>query len=245
MKIDFDGKRMMVVGAASGIGAATVRCLSACGARVWAADIVCTAMPASYRALKIDVTNEASVRAAFAQVGSEGPLHGLIYVAGGVLGQSAKPLEQVTLEDWQRIVDVNLNGAFLCAREAVGGMKRQGVGRIVVVSSGAGLAASLTDMQSYCAAKHGEVGLVKQLARELAPFGVTVNSVAPGFIVSGPDAERQWTSWSSARQEAYMSTRAGKRMGTPDDIAYSIAFLASDYASWITGQTLPVTGAPI
>jgi 3-oxoacyl-[acyl-carrier protein] reductase len=195
--------------------------------------------------LKIDVTDEASVRAAFGEATRDTPLHGLVYVAGGLLGQRAQPLEQVSLAAWRRIVDVNLNGAFLCAREAVAGMKQSGTGRIVVVSSGAGLAASLTDVQSYCAAKHGEVGLVKQLGRELAPFGITVNSVAPGFIVSGPDAERQWASWTAERQQAYLATRAGKRIGTPDDIAAAIVFFASDQASWITGQTLPVTGSPL
>jgi 3-oxoacyl-[acyl-carrier protein] reductase len=195
--------------------------------------------------VKIDVTDEVSVRAAFREATRDTPLHALIYVAGGLLGQRAQPLEEVSLDAWRRIVDVNLNGAFLCAREAVAGMKQSGTGRIVVVSSGAGLAASLTDVQSYCAAKHGEVGLVKQLGRELAPFGITVNSVAPGFIVSGPDAERQWASWTAERQQAYLATRAGKRMGTPDDIAAAIVFFASDQASWITGQTLPVTGSPL
>src|SRR5262249_28716073 len=164
---------------------------------------------------------------------------------GGVRGQWKKPLESGSPAEWHAIVDANLTGAFLCVQAAAPGMKRAGRGRIVTISSRAGLATSLTGIQSYAAAKHGQVGLVKQLAQELGPFGINVNSVAPGFMATSPDYERQWASYTPEFRAAFAGNIAMRRMGTPQDIAYAVMFLASDYASWITGQVLPVTGSPL
>jgi 3-oxoacyl-[acyl-carrier protein] reductase len=162
-----------------------------------------------------------------------------------VRGQTAQPIEGVSPQDWDAIVDANLTGAFLCARAVAPGMKRAGRGRIVTISSRAGLVTSLTGIASYAAAKHGQVGLVKQLAQEFGPFGINVNSVAPGFMATSPDYERQWASYSPEFRAAFAERIAMRRMGTPEDIAYAAMFLASDYASWITGQVLPVTGSPL
>ena len=93
--------------------------------------------------------------------------------------------------------------------------------------------------------QHGQVGLVKQLAQELGPFGITVNSVAPGFMATSPDYERQWNSYSEEFRRAFADRIAMRRMGRPEDIADAVLFLASDRASWITGQILPVTGSPL
>jgi len=180
-----------------------------------------------------------------ASAAREGAIDVLVYVAGGVRGQSAQPVERVSAEDWRAILDANLTGAFLFAKAVAPGMKRAGSGRIVTISSRAALATSLTGIQSYAAAKHGQLGLVKQLAQELGPFGVTVNSVAPGFMPTSPDYERQWAGYDAAFQAQLLDRTAMRRMGTPEDIAYAVLFLASDYASWITGQVLPVTGSPI
>ena len=169
----------------------------------------------------------------------------LVYVAGGVRGQTAQPIEGVAPQDWHAIVDANLTGAFLCARAVAPGMKRAGRGRIVTISSRAGLVTSLTGIASYAAAKHGQIGFVKQLAQELGPFGINVNSVAPGFMATSPDYERQWASYSPEFRAAFAEHIAMRRVGTPEDIAYAVMFLASDYASWITGQVLPVTGSPL
>ena len=169
----------------------------------------------------------------------------LVYVAGGVLGQLPKPLEEVTPEEFAGIVDANLKGCFLFARAVAPGMKKAGGGRIVTISSRAGLATSLTGIQAYASAKHGQVGLVKQLAQELGPFGITVNSVAPGFMATSPDYERQWNSYSEEFRRTFADRIAMRRMGRPEDIADAVLFLASDHASWITGQTLPVTGSPL
>jgi 3-oxoacyl-[acyl-carrier protein] reductase len=155
-----------------------------------------------------------------------------------------QPLENVTLEKWQAIFDVNLKGAFICSQAVAPGMKQAGSGRILIISSGAGLGVSLTGIQAYASAKAGQIGLVRQLAHELGPFGITVNSVAPGFIRSNPTSERQWEAMGPEGQQRLVDSVPMKRPGRPEDIAHAVMFLVSDYASWISGQTLSVNGGP-
>jgi 3-oxoacyl-[acyl-carrier protein] reductase len=251
--IEFSNRRVMVTGAARGIGRAIVNAFAERGATVWAGDllteeIVPLAGPSGngmVHTAHLDVTDPASIERFVAMAAGDGAVDVLVYVAGGVRGQTAQPVEGVTPEDWHAIVDANLSGAFLCVRTVAPGMKRAGRGRIVTISSRAGLVTSLTGIASYAAAKHGQVGLVKQLAQELGPFGINVNSVAPGFMATSPDYERQWASYSPEFRAAFAERVAMRRMGTPEDIAYAVMFLASDYASWITGQVLPVTGSPL
>jgi 3-oxoacyl-[acyl-carrier protein] reductase len=251
MLIEFTGKCILVAGAARGIGHAISRAFANHGGRVVAADLLTDQMAdlvASDNssngivAHKVDVTDPASIDSL---VQSGGPFDVLVYVAGGIRGQRPKPLEQVTAEAFRDIVDVNLTGCFLLAKAVAPGMKAKKSGRIITISSRAGLATSLTGIQSYAAAKHAQIGLVKQLASELGPFGITVNSVAPGFMATSPDYERQWASYSDAFRQEFVERTAMRRMGTPDDIAHAVLFLASDFASWITGQVLPVTGSPV
>ena len=251
MLIRFDGRTAIVAGAARGIGQAIVRSLASDGARVIACDLLVDELKAiagrvdgggEVIAAKVDVTDENSIGEV---VRSAGATDILVYVAGGVRGQKPQPLEEVSTDDFDAIVAVNLKGAFLFAKAVAPGMKAKGQGRIVTISSRAGLATSLTGIQSYAAAKHGQIGLVKQLAQELGPFGITVNSVAPGFMATSPDYERQWNNWPAAFRDNFVNTIAMRRMGTPQDIANAVTFLASDNASWITGQTIPVTGGPL
>jgi 3-oxoacyl-[acyl-carrier protein] reductase len=122
------------------------------------------------------------------------------------------------------------------------GMKRAGGGRIVNISSGAGLGVSLTGIQAYAAAKAAQIALTRQLAHELGPFQITVNNVAPGFVRSNPSTERQWQSYGDPGQAALLARIALRRLGTPADIANAVLFLASDYAGWITGEVLSVAG---
>jgi len=245
MLIRYDGKRVIVAGAARGIGRAIVRAFAADGADVLACDRLVDELEAGerIRALTVDVTDPASIDAVVAATG--GRVDVLVYVAGGVLGQQPRPIEEVAPDDFSAIVDANLKGCFLFARAVAPAMKRAGGGRIVTISSRAGLATSLTGIQAYAAAKHGQVGLVKQLAQELGPFGITVNSVAPGFMATSPDYERQWNSYSEAFRQNFADRIAMRRMGKPEDIADAVLFLASERASWITGQILPVTGSPL
>ena len=110
----------------------------------------------------------------------------LVNYAGGVLGQVGQPIEEVSVEDWHSIVAVNLSGAFLMARAVAPAMKAQRYGRIVNISSGAGRSVSLTGIQAYASAKAGQIGLTRQLAHELGPWGITVNNIAPGFVLEQP-----------------------------------------------------------
>src|SRR6201991_235326 len=250
MLIRFDGRTAIVAGAARGIGQTIAQSLAHEGARVIACDLLIDDLApiagpveggGEIIAAKVDVTDEASVAEVVRQAGSADIL---VYVAGGVRGQRPRPLEEVSADDFDAIVDANLKGAFLFIKPAAPGMKTKGTGRIVTISSRAGLATSLTGIQSYPAAKHGQIGLVKQLAQELGPFGITVNTVAPGFMATSPDYERQWNSYGEAGQKALVERIPMRRIGDPDDIAYATLSLASDYASWITGQVLPVSGTP-
>jgi 3-oxoacyl-[acyl-carrier protein] reductase len=251
MLIRFDGHTAVVAGAARGIGQAIARSLAGDGARVIACDLLVDELATfagrvdgggEVIAAKVDVSDENSIGEI---VRAAGAADILVYVAGGVRGQKSRPLEEVSADDFDAIVDANLKGAFLFARAVAPGMKAKGRGRIVTISSRAGLVTSLTGIQSYAAAKHGQIGLVKQLAQELGPFGITVNSVAPGFMATSPDYERQWNNWPAAFRDNFVNTIAMRRMGGPQDVANAVTFLASDNASWITGQTIPVTGGPL
>jgi 3-oxoacyl-[acyl-carrier protein] reductase len=180
----------------------------------------------------------------FAQdvVATEGRLDILALAAGGVRGQVGRAIEEVSEEDWRVLFQGNVDGAFWLAQRAVPHMKRAGYGRIVTISSGAGLRPSLTGIQAYAAAKHALVGLTKQLSWELAPHGVTVNSVAPGFVLSNPATQRQWESYGPEGQKRLVDSIHTKRLGTPEDIANATLFFASEAAAWITGQVLSVDG---
>jgi 3-oxoacyl-[acyl-carrier protein] reductase len=159
-----------------------------------------------------------------------------------VCGQVGHPLEEVSGQDWHAVVDANLTSTFLCTRAVVPGMKRRGWGRIVNISSGAGRTVSLTGIQAYASAKAGQIGFTRQMAHELGPFGITVNCIAPGFILSNPTTERQWASYGEAGQRALVEGIATRRLGKPEDIANGVLFFVSERSSWVTGQTISIDG---
>jgi 3-oxoacyl-[acyl-carrier protein] reductase len=128
------------------------------------------------------------------------------------------------------------------AQAAAAGMKKRKYGRIINISSGAGLGISLTGIQAYASAKAGQIGLTRQLAHELGPWGITVNNVAPGFVRSNPTTERQWDAMGEEGQARLLQNIALKRLGLPEDIAAMVMFFASDYAGWISGQVISVDG---
>lgn len=236
MSFDFSSRRVLVSGAARGIGSAICASFSAAGAQVVGTDIL--AAP-DLRAL--NVTDEASIAAL---VADEADFDIYVHVAGGVLGQHKRAIEDVPVADWDAIYDVNVRGSFLVSRALVPGMKRRGGGKIVNISSGAGLGVSLTGIQAYASAKAALIGLTRQLGHELGPFSINVNAVAPGFLRTSPDYERQWQSYGEDGQKAMIEEIPLRRLGEPEDVANAVMFLASPFASWITGQTLSVSGGP-
>lgn len=246
MSEEFADKVVVVTGAAQGIGGEIVRAFP--GAIVWALDIdeariEALARQSGARAAVLDVSNEAEIQALVGRIVAEdGRIDILVHCAGGVRGQVARPIETIPEPDWHAIMAVNATGAFLMAKHVAPVMKSQGSGRIVTISSGAGLRPSLTGIQAYTAAKHALVGLTKQLAHELGPFGITVNSVAPGFVLSNPATERQWESYGPEGQKRLVDGVFTRRLGTPADIAWAVQFLASERSSWVSGQVLSVDG---
>jgi 3-oxoacyl-[acyl-carrier protein] reductase len=223
-----DGRSAVVTGTAHGIGAAIAAALAADGALVHGVDKD-----------QADLTDPAAVADFFAGVGA---VDILVNNAGGVVGQVGQPLEDVTVEAWHAVVDANLTSAFLCTRAVVAGMKARRQGRIINISSAAGLGTSKTGIQAYASAKAGQIGFTRQMAHELGPFGVTVNCIAPGFILSNPTTQVQWDSYGAGGQRELVAGIALRRLGQPEDIANGVRFFAAEASGWVTGQTIAIDG---
>ena len=222
------GKTAVVTGTAHGIGAAIAEALRGDGAAVHGVDKDA-----------VDLTKPAAVREFFAGLGG---VDILVNNAGGVCGQVGRPLEEVADSDWHEVVAANLTSTFLCTRAVVPAMKARRWGRIVNISSAAGLSVSRTGIQAYASAKAGQIGFTRQMARELGPFGITVNCIAPGFIRSNPTTERQWEAYGEEGQRELVQGIAMRRLGEPADIANGVRFFAAERSSWVTGQTISIDG---
>ncbi|ABM59274.1 short-chain dehydrogenase/reductase SDR [Verminephrobacter eiseniae EF01-2] len=248
MQIDFKNETVAVSGAAVGFGRSIALRFAALGASVYACDIHDEAM-AGLRAHgvvtdRVDLCHREEARDWIKTVEAHaaGVLSVLVNNAGGVAGQTNKPIETVADPDWDRVIAINLGATFALSQAAAAGMKNARAGAIVNISSGAGLRASLTGVQAYCAAKHGILGLTRQLAHELGPFGVRVNAVAPGFARTNDASEAQWVAMGAEGQAALLNRIHLRRLVCADDIADATVFLASRYSSMITGQILSVDG---
>lgn len=250
MSADLDGKVALVTGAGSGIGRATAELLAAKGAAVVVADVneasaaeTGELIGASERVAVVgaDVADTVSVERMVALAGERfGRLDYACNVAG--IAPDAKPFIDHTLEEWQRVIDVDLTGVFLCMQHELRLMVAQGHGAIVNVSSGAGVVAAPGQPQ-YTAAKHGVLGLTKQAAQEYASAGIRVNAVLPGQTETVP--MRAYLDAQPDGGERALRRMPMGRMATPAEIAESIVWLCSDASSYVSGVSLLVDGGQI
>jgi 3-oxoacyl-[acyl-carrier protein] reductase len=222
------GRTALVTGTAHGIGAAIAEVLAEEGATVHGVDKA-----------ELDVTDPVAV-AAFAK--GIDRVDVLVNCAGGVVGQVHEPIEDVTDEGWATVVDANLTSTFVMTRAVAAGMKEAGWGRIVNISSGAGRSVSLTGIQAYTSAKAGQIGFTRQMAHELGPYGITVNCIAPGFVLSHPSTQKQWDSYGPDGQAELVQGIALRRTGAASDIANGVRYLTSEWAAWVSGQVLSIDG---
>jgi 3-oxoacyl-[acyl-carrier protein] reductase len=246
-----DGRAAVVTGAASGIGAATARTFAEAGADLvlgWFAgdphdvEPVVRAVEERGRrclAVEADVAETAAAeRLVAAAVDTFGRLD--VVVANAAIAREV-PAAELDDEHWRRLLEVDLAGVFRCFRAALPSMTRAGWGRLLATSSVAGAVQGWSRHVHYTAAKAGIVGLVRGLALEVAPHGITVNAVAPGVIVT-PQSLDPVNSLGPEGVEAFAQRVPVGRNGRPEDIAAAFLYLASEEASFLTGQTLVVDG---
>lgn len=245
-----EGKAVMITGAASGIGEATAKEAAAEGAKLMLCDVdsekgaaVAAAIgeAATYR--DCDVTNETAVQAAVeATVAELGGIDGAFNCAGilGVIGN----IGELPLDGWKQLIDVDLNGVFLCTKHEVNAMSADGGGSILNMASAAGLI-GWPGASGYVAAKHGVVGLSKAAALEYAPQGIRVNSLCPSYVLTPMVEKDLFEDTLGNDEELIAAARANHPIGRfaqPSEIAAAAVFLLSDKASFITGTAMPVDG---
>jgi NAD(P)-dependent dehydrogenase (short-subunit alcohol dehydrogenase family) len=251
----FADRVAVITGGADGIGRATAVLLAKEGAKVVAVDIE----PQSLRELELNIradggsctTFEADVldaqaveRLANFVVGEFRRADILVNSVGGstVIPDSGARLDSMTLDEWERVLSVNLRGTFLCCHAVIPHMKRQGSGRIVNLSSIVARGMSPRTNAAYTSCKAAITAMTRKLAIELGPFGITCNATAPGVTVTKRMRERLLDSRSESEVQSMVDAIPLRRFATPEDQAKVIAFLASDDAAFVSGQTIEVTG---
>jgi 3-oxoacyl-[acyl-carrier protein] reductase len=243
----FEGKTALVTGGARGIGAATAARLASEGANVVVADFDEagareTASTFDGLAVRCDVTSRDEVEAAVDAAVAHGGALDILVTCAGIIRDNM--LFKMTDEDWDAVIDTHLRGSFLAVRAAQKRMVEQKSGKIVLISSTSAL--GNRGQTNYSTAKAGLQGMTKTLAIELGPFNVNVNCVAPGFIATAmtqQTAERMGVPFEQF-VDAVAAQTPLRRVGQPEDVAGTIAFLCSDDASYVSGQVIYVAGGP-
>ena len=241
MKLDFTGKSVIVTGGTRGSGRAVASAFAGAGAKVVisgrnaeTAASVAAEIDGDVHGLALDISDSASVSEFFPAAQE---ILGGVDVLVANAGITRDKLVMATRDDdWDDVISTNLRGTFLCAREVIRPMIKSRSGRIIAITSIIGLTGN-PGQGNYAASKAGVIGFVKSLAQEVASRNITVNAVAPGMITTDMSADI-----SEKAREAIEGRIPAGRSGTPDEVAASVMFLASEQASYITGETLRVDG---
>jgi NAD(P)-dependent dehydrogenase (short-subunit alcohol dehydrogenase family) len=243
---DLSGRVALVTGAGQGVGAGIARQLAASGATIAVNDLeeararetaaALVASGARAEAFAFDVSDFASVDAGVGAIEKGlGPVAILVNNAGVPAGMGMTKFRETNPEDWRPYIDINLYGVMNCCKAAIDGMCERGFGRVITISSGAGVTGVGIGVASYGAGKGGGLSFMRHLALETASSGVTANCVALGLMNNVPEA---------AVPALAASIPVG-RLGTPDEVGAFCVYLASDEASWMTGQTLQLNGGSV
>jgi 2-hydroxycyclohexanecarboxyl-CoA dehydrogenase len=225
-----DGRVAVVTGSSSGIGRGVADTLAALGCRVAGIDL--SAEPSSpHVSFAGDVSDEGDVDACFSRIERDlGPAELLVTCAGIF---EPTPIAELSAERWRQTLEVNLTGTFLCARRALPSMRERGFGRIVTISSGAGIDGGTEACAHYAASKGGVIALTKSLSKEVARDGVNVNVVAPRVVR---------TPMIAGMEDELLPQIPVGRLGEPDDVAGAVAFLCSSHAGYVTGEVFVLNG---
>jgi 3-oxoacyl-[acyl-carrier protein] reductase len=249
-RVNFTDQVVLITGAGRGIGKALAIAFAQAGARVAVNDInpdTCaqtadelSALGGQALACQADVANKLAVQSMLIDIEDRwGRIDVLINNAGV---EPHKPIVQLDEWDWNRTIDVNLKGAFLCAQSVGRMMQQQGGGVIVNIASIAGRAAGLRDRSAYVASKTGLIGFTKECAREFAAYNIRVNAVCPGVIITEMTAPLREN---EAQMKKWLEDIPLGRLGDPDDVTGLVLFLCSDAARYITGQAINVDGGKV
>ena len=240
------GKVALVTGAgsATGLGNAIARALATAGAEVVLSDVDidgatrnAAAIGAAGRAIFMDVRDESSVQAAVHDIG---PVDILVNNAGVT---QRVPIWELSTDDFDRLLSINLRGGFVCLRAVVAGMMARGWGRVIWISSVAGRqGGGIIGTAHYAASKAGVIGLCQAAARELGPYGITSNAIAPGFILTGIATKALDAGQEAEIDRNISATAPVRRSGIPEDVANAALFLASVEAGYVTGEVIDVNG---
>ena len=240
------GRVALVTGSSTGLGKAMARCLGMAGAKVAmnyanatpraeSAQAELTAAGIAAKLFRADVTSEAEIDRMFTAIeGTLGPVD--IIVINATPAQPLKPIEEYDWAFYQQMLDFFVKSPYLLARRALPGMKSRKHGRLISITSEV-FHLGVAPFSAYVAAKGGQTGWSRSMCHELAPFGITVNMIAPGWIPVERHANDP-----QADKDAYLATIPMKRWGKPEDVGWAAAYLASDEASFVTGQTIAVNG---
>jgi NAD(P)-dependent dehydrogenase (short-subunit alcohol dehydrogenase family) len=242
VEIDLTGKNALITGGASGIGRACALTLATAGARVAVVDINLEGAQDTIAtidqglAVRCDLGNAEDVSAMCQTVLAE--MEGidiLVNCAGIILYR--RGVGAFSVEEWDRVLDVNLRGTYLVCRAFIEGMKARGGAKIVLFSSLAARVGAIEVGIHYAASKAGLIGFTRTLAKEGGPYGITVNAVAPGIILTEP-VQRQI----AGREDAYEAQIPLRRLGEPQDVANVVLFLSSPLSDYVTGCVLDING---